>query len=406
MAFSFAFVMIAAALATAAECIPNNDASNSSIAQWAASVDSLADSALRKPDPNDKQTPFGTIIDESCFNGLSKMHALKRRYGIERALAVALTQAERCKNIFGISEYSSVVTKLRRTKIYCTKEVKTSAASAKMQDPHDPEHAAGWSQHYDLVDWSYMQDQSSVMDNAAALVHEALHWGANNNISAHNDFNDTNAISCKKSLYTDRVYLLGAACFPNSKHGITFYGSQENKAYTAGLDCAGVCESAFTKVEKEKLEAELSKTLIASPLSAGQAKTSCDRMRSWRTRYFQINQERATFHKSYIGTLSWIRHELPYEGQNKLVTAVYQLGQKSEDYFTGKAIDRAALLKETASLLKLTQDLFSKNCPDKEGHWKNACSLSSNPIESWLKRTEALVKDWKQDDLLLLDDAK
>jgi hypothetical protein len=71
-----------------------------------------------------------------------------------------------------------------------------------------------------------------------------MHVLAANNRSWHNFSDSRDSRGCNNSLFEDRIYLLQAACFPESNYG------QEIRDEESGLQsCPQVCQRALTQTD-------------------------------------------------------------------------------------------------------------------------------------------------------------
>ena len=228
---------------------PLNDLSR--IGQWVRAVDAVGETSLRQAEEGDYVTATGTVIARNCSEGDLTGSVNER---IARALALAMTQAYRCEKTMGLTVAADVISILRRTRINCGSDIDQSTMASNEVVRGGNLFIAplvginsGYDQQYNIN--LSMRALSSVawrrdVAFAADLFHEALHSTASSTSSWHEATQNRADRGCRNSIFEDRIYLISAACFPNSYWGFNFYWALDNAV--AAVDCPGVCEHAFT----------------------------------------------------------------------------------------------------------------------------------------------------------------
>ncbi|MCC7440273.1 MAG: hypothetical protein IT285_01485 [Bdellovibrionales bacterium] len=236
--------------------------------------------------------PNGTIVDESCLAGLDATARGRRIARIRAAVDFASDQATRCHEAFRLPDPTNVPGTLARTRLRCSDLGDNVNAQAATTVDH------GWcptqrllgalitTPHYErsyeveiTTRTSHALDVGDIDSLASTLFHETLHFSSNNRIWHNEPTAAHTGSGCANSLYTDRVYFLTAACFPNSPRGRQF---RANAPEAAPAGCANVCDEALGTIDQAAID-EYShvygaRGLIASPLTAGDRRIICGRI--------------------------------------------------------------------------------------------------------------------------------
>jgi hypothetical protein len=276
---------------------PNPTWSIDEVADWAESMDLIGERATRPVGQRDHVTAFDSPIDRNCSNGQTDAQWSARQRKIDAALARALSGSQRCEATLGL-HMRPVLLILRRARLRCFTE---AAGPDGMMTLASAEQGGGTSptvnHRYDLnLNTNYL-DSSSVEELAATLVHEALHWTRHNNTEWHNHNAHKSRTTCSNSIFEDRVYMMGAACFPESRIGKNFYGA------SGAASCPNICQTALTSSDSaavhwsQRFFQHGSEGLYGGRLGAGDARSVCQRISQ-----VSANYKRAQDEKGLIST--------------------------------------------------------------------------------------------------------
>src|SRR5690242_18335051 len=115
-----AVLMASAAHAESRPLPPPPSASLDEIAEWAKEEgDHLKNLFPRKQAKTDTPTRFGTLIDKSCRESRPYGHFEAWKERVEKLIAFAVTQTERCRQVYSFPVLSDVVSIIRRLRITC-----------------------------------------------------------------------------------------------------------------------------------------------------------------------------------------------------------------------------------------------------------------------------------------------
>jgi len=406
-------VLLALALAflgsnARAECVPTALAESKAIAAWAKEIDYIGREVVRQPQPGDRVTSFGTVIDGSCFAGLSVKDAEQKLDFISRSIGFALTQSRRCEKAFGLPAYGEVMPHLRRATIYCSKDAESPIlATANQNDPQDSTKTAGWSQRWEIMDFNVNafigSSGGGIARAAATLAHEALHWGSNGNRAWHSDAlaKKKNWEGCADSVLADRVYLLEAACFPTSSLG------EELRRQLQKGGCPEICESAFSESERSKLlEQGVSEQTIGPALSKSEARKICTRIKDQALREKRVTEqmvglvnrwdEATRWMNVSLGTTEWFKVRKELEQQ----LAEAGVDDKAKNYGLGRERRLEYVRQVQATYRAFVQAHCSKRLDKADGNdrpWIGFCAMKETPFDAWFKEATAVFQDFDQE---------
>ena len=263
------------------ECMPDPNWDISEVSKWISQIDLVSDKYLRKPSAEDTKTEFGTLINSSCFKNVDKLERERRQAKLMQALKFMYQQIYRCAKVLRFPEVLDTIPVARRARISC--------GVAKNHDAYasfGKTNTANYDRTYEIQDlnYKYFDNEFNVEYLSSLIFHESLHWLALNNREWHNDAKPLSNNSCNKSVYHDRVYLLEALCFPRTLRGVVLTGAYGNQGL---IQCPGLCEKAFTEVDKAAVDETTLKTmggskyLFAVGVKPKEAKIRCDRIRKF-----------------------------------------------------------------------------------------------------------------------------
>lgn len=378
--------------------LPEPNAEIDAVARWAEEVgDVLGNIDMRKRVSGDMETSFGTLIDKSCWMKRSPSEYRKWLDRLESALAHAMVRSKQCENIFHIPELSGVIVKLRRVRISCA-ELPGAAMGASMGTLLT---SPSLTRDYELGAWGKHTDNYGLDDLAMAITHESLHWSVNNR-QWHQDVKGSEArkkYGCQDSLFNDRVYLVAAACFPESYTGTWFYNS--------AWECPGVCESAFTEVEPKPLGwtidtfSQGADRTYAKKLTQTEASLICEKIRSMRRGYLNTEADRNRILGRIIKVDRYLRKNgiRAKSGASGLDLRIGRYVELALEAYGPRAnmSDIKKRLKEESAKLK---EHISEVCA-KPNQMKEFCDLKQNPVEAMTAFIEETINKLTGDEYLL-----
>jgi hypothetical protein len=309
-------------------------------------------------------------------------------------MAYAAEQAQRCYRRLGFPEVRSAISVLRRTRIDC-EDIKGSAAVATL----DPDHLLG-TRATVMSGWSFTMDHLNVESAASHLIHEAMHWGANNNRRWHNDAERHLGAECSHSLFLDKVYLIQAACFPDSERGRDFYVGKN------GLDCPGNCEAALTETDPDTiswwprfLHPEY-ENILSKPMKREQAASVCKRIRDDRRRYLELMRDQFEI-RDRIGEAGvYLRGHLDPPDAEMINRLLDDFRDSAVAAFVGGA-NLPRIRNDLERRDREFASLFAARCTAPSGAWVGFCAIRENPVRATIRDARAKVAGIGEDELLL-----
>lgn len=318
---------------------PDPEWSTERVAEWAKNLDILGSKAMRSGTPcNPKNqkikgqcfTAFGNPVDDSCYNSIEPKKWALRLKRMEEGIAYAVTQAQRCWSTLGFGSTRGFLSKIRRAKFNCTNSKSRGlAASASMGGIFSPT----FDHEYTMNDWGAYMDNEPMETVGSTLFHEALHWTVNNNREWHN-CTDRNRTGCDKSQFEDRVYLMEAACFPESDVGQQLYGKN------GAIKCANVCKNSLTQADKGAIAwhqrnfQKGSQGLFGHSYKPAEADLICERIKNVPENYQKSQQERAAIVKKAKAQLIWAqKHWGKSEDAKQLATLLEEALMTAENAY-------------------------------------------------------------------------
>ncbi|MCC7440272.1 MAG: hypothetical protein IT285_01480 [Bdellovibrionales bacterium] len=244
----------------------------------------------------------GTVVDRSCYEGLSQSAAALRLSRLEAAVRFSADQADGCHESFHIADPTNVRPTLARARISCGHLDGGPEGFTNYGINHGwcPTHQLfgpfRTTAHYDRSYGITLDDAAdSTLESgdvtrlASLLFHESLHHYSNqrswhNSVSEPGNTRSTN--SCSNSVFEDRIYFLQAVCFPMAGMGSRFW---DEGFSSAPASCAGLCESALTDAPDAATLSTVrrfygSRAVLANPVSTPEARIVCGRIRATRER--------------------------------------------------------------------------------------------------------------------------
>jgi hypothetical protein len=238
-------------------------------------ADPIGSERLRETvDESDLVSSWGPVFSKSCQSvPLAKWESV-----LERAFA----QTYRCNKQVGLNQLRDAIKVMRRFRIVC-EGLSKKGVGATSPLYHKEKGVFIWNIEDDKYEIKISDELFEKFRDGDAPVqeeltesffHEALHQTASNLRDWHADEKEVarrfNNKSCKETVFTDRIYLLGAACFPDSLRGEELLSKE----------CYSACPKAFMdEPEPDVIKYYPSKPpLRAKSVPAKAAKAYCERI--------------------------------------------------------------------------------------------------------------------------------
>lgn len=225
----------------------------------------------------------GAKVEANCFKGKSDSERAKIVANLNTTFDIISKNSQKCQKHFGFKEVDKIPEILNRLVILCGKA--TGLAGAQMtvlvdakKDGQPVTVTAALSAdkfgYMMVLDKYYLDADPNLLSNF--IGHEVFHVLRSNQREWHNEAAKRADNRCENSRYTDYVYLVSAACFPENSVGETFFFSGVNQ-------CENVCMSALTEVDKRVVDDFgnfLGPSVVFEPYSPEEAKQVCDRLKT------------------------------------------------------------------------------------------------------------------------------
>ncbi|MBI3542546.1 MAG: hypothetical protein HY075_04650 [Deltaproteobacteria bacterium] len=417
--FAFFWLVISSAFAAgeknvniASVCSEADPAWNlTQLAKWAESVDYLAQGAMRVAGKGEYQTRFGSILDTSCLDGLSKAERDRRIGRFENLLAYTLAQTQRCAEVLNLPQAASVVSALRRTRFSCVDVIKSNPEFGAFEATNY--NTGANSSKYEVSALKSAIDKSPFASSASLLFHEALHFGTNNNRCWHGKAQTQAGVGCADNLYRDRIYFLQGACFPDTVRGHDIYGGPADPGVAGCPRKPGdpnICYAAMTEVEPGAIpfgdKLLYGDDALAIPMKPKAAELFCKNVKGVSVRKKLLESEQAALAASAEKSRSYFSAKsghVPADVAKYLAGVIDSAaGRANNAYDPSKQnVTLAERVKGLESDLAEVRAYLKSKCekPDKE--LVGFCAMKGNPAESFLVEAIAKVKGVSPDDFRL-----
>lgn len=363
---------------------------------------------------NGLQLDLGPTLEPSCLTG----NVLENVRRLELLLNYSAEQLNRCRQVYpllvGIDE---AILHLKSMKISCKMTALGFAASESVKECGNwlgglfgkksyctNKSLNDFKMELDLQSLYQMPggeggrmkpiDPSGAQRLVQAMAHESLHHSPVNNRSWHNQAHLHRIRGCSPSVFEDRVYLIGALCFPLAEeHG--FLDPDEG-----AISCKGVCERALTQVDDAMPDsyrrAEGMELLIARPMQQKQAADLCSSVRSNISSYRNLVKRRDELERP-LGKRS---HAIAYLRDTSELAPLYSLFKEfqtaalkiyapEENFNSAKNV---ALVR-----LKSFQSELLKACANIKGS-SSTVSFCQSYKDFMIEETNSIAVDFKRID--------
>ena len=377
------------------------------VARWAEEMDIIGNRAIRNIGNGDQATSFNNPIDRSCFKDLNETQWNTRLQKIEEAMARALTGSQRCEATLGL-HMRPMLHILRRSRLHCFTKGANADGMLTLASANNGGMTSPTSNHrYNMnLNTKYL-DKASVEELASTLVHEALHWTKHNNTDWHNHTGGRDRETCNNSLFEDRVYMMTAACFPDSKIGKKFYG------VGGAHSCPEICQTALTSSDSgavhwtERLFQHGSDGRYGGRMGARDAEFVCQRISQVPRKYARAKETQALIkrrHRLFIDYLK--RYPEAFESQegSALRIKLNLFFKSAADIFDSSA-DRQGNYRRMMIRARQMQETLAQKCRAPiASNWVHFCGqwqFGQDPVSREIRSTIIKVEDLKLDDINL-----
>lgn len=268
----------------------------------------LGRQAIFSPQEGDIKLENGSVVDRSCVRGKDATAKEKFIAAAARAIKDVEARSIACRERFGFNQISKIKEILSRSVFLCgtaPREYVASAIYGIEAEKRVPILGLHWKvvsgpapvskQYGYVIILNNQMDprvEATQEDLNSFLFHEILHFNPTNNRKWHNEAAKYRSSGCEDSRYRDFIYLVQAACFPESSAGKAFFNRSNGAAY-----CPGLCESALSEVDEET-KAEFKKyvgpALYLRPYSKNESKRICENIRSTGSDWIKNLSERSS----------------------------------------------------------------------------------------------------------------